>query len=650
MFLLTCISVCGTNVTNNSLRYNIVCGNGICELTENSINCPNDCSKEILQYTTDLISPVLNAGENRTFFIELSNNKNKVVDITLESDKKISPYLEFMNRTQIQANDSKKIFVNVSIPSNFSLGKLQGDLTIKINSDKRTQWISVPLSIEVFKDLQMYEFRLDLPKKEYISNEEIYLIAEIVANNDISRNSSLSINLISNNSIENMYFENITIMPGFQRRSIRFPLNSTNEGQYYISGILTMNNKNLSDQNNFFVKNIFWTPQKITLFVAFITLVTLTFGGIYAHKKYSAWRLAKMRYIPPEFDKIPGKKNGNICVGKIPETTKRAFLDPNDLTRHALFAGSTGSGKSVSASVIIEELLLNKLPVIVFDPTCQWTGFVKQLQDRNIFQAYKQFNMKDEDARSFKGLIYNIEKTKFEIEFEKYMNPGEITIFNLNRLKPGEYDQAVQHVISKMFEHQWEEATQLKMVVVFDEVHRLLEKYGGKGGYIALEKACREFRKWGIGLIMVSQVSADFKQAVAGNIMTEFQLNTKSMEDIQKIAHKYGESFSSKISRQGIGVAMVQNASYNNGKPWFIHLRPPYHDPHKISEEALDMYGEYSKKIYELEERIKKAEAKGSEFENAKLELKLTKNKLKEGYFKMVEIYLQNIEKQIPDK
>jgi len=86
--------------------------------------------------------------------------------------------------------------------------------------------------------------------------------------------------------------------------------------------------------------------------------------------------------------------------------------------------------------------------------------------------------------------------------------------------------------------------------LVFDEVHRLLEKYGGKGGYVALEKACREFRKWGIGLIMVSQVSTDFKEAVAGNIMTEVQLNTKSMDDIKRIAHKYGVDYSSKISRQ----------------------------------------------------------------------------------------------------
>jgi len=225
-------------------------------------------------------------------------------------------------------------------------------------------------------------------------------------------------------------------------------------------------------------------------------------------------------------------------LGKIPETTRKAYYDPNDLTTHALVAGSTGSGKSVAASVFVEEALLNDVAVVIFDPTSQWTGFLAPNKDENLFKFYNQFGMKREDARSFKGLIYRVDTPNVSIDFKKYMTPGEVTVFDLTQVKQGGYDQAVMHIVDTIFQMGWEESPELKLLIVFDECHRLLEKYGGKGGYVALEKAAREFRKWGIGLIMASQISADFKEAVAGNILSEIQLNTKSIEDIKKIEQK----------------------------------------------------------------------------------------------------------------
>ena len=354
-----------------------------------------------------------------------------------------------------------------------------------------------------------------------------------------------------------------------------------------------------------------------------------------------------MRYIPPDFNTLPKKGPRMLKVGKIAETPKVAYLDPDDLTTHALVAGSTGSGKSVTASVIVEEVLKLNIPVIIFDPTSQWTGFVKQLKDPDIMKHYREFGLKPEDARSFRGLIYSVKDPNIDLDFKKYMNPGELTIFNLSYLKPGEYDQAVLHIVDKIFKMSWPESGSLKMLLVFDEVHRLLEKYGGKGGYVALEKGAREFRKWGIGLIMVSQVSTDFKEAVAGNIMTEIQLNTKSMDDIKRIANKYGPEYSSKISRMGIGVAMIQNSKYNNGKPWFVQFRPPLHDPHKLDDKELELYEKYSKKLDELELMLNKAKAKGKDVKDVALELKLTKDKLKDGNFKMVEMYLKSLEDSI---
>ena len=47
---------------------------------------------------------------------------------------------------------------------------------------------------------------------------------------------------------------------------------------------------------------------------------------------------------------------------------RRVFYNMNDLTRHAVVLGTTGSGKTVMAKVLIEEALIRKIPVIAIDP------------------------------------------------------------------------------------------------------------------------------------------------------------------------------------------------------------------------------------------------------------------------------------------
>jgi hypothetical protein len=229
------------------------------------------------------------------------------------------------------------------------------------------------------------------------------------------------------------------------------------------------------------------------------------------------------------------------------------------------------------------------------------------------------------------------------------MNPGEITVFTLNKLKPGEYDDAVRNIIDTIFAHGWEESTKLRMVVVFDEVHRLLEKYGGKGGYVALERACREFRKWGIGLIMVSQVLSDFKEAIKGNVLTEIQLHTKSLGDLARIEKKYGLDYAKRVTKLEVGVGMMQNPKYNEGRPWFIAFRPTWHEPHKIPDKDMEVYREYAAMLEEIEAKIESMEKAGKDVFDLKTELKLAKDKLKKGRFRMAKIYIDSLKKHLSE-
>jgi hypothetical protein len=217
----------------------------------------------------------------------------------------------------------------------------------------------------------------------------------------------------------------------------------------------------------------------------------------------------------------------------------------------------------------------------------------------------------------------------------------------MNKLGPGEYDVAVKNIINAIFRTGWEESTKLKMLMVFDEVHRLLEKYGGIGGYLSLEQACREFRKWGIGILMCSQVLADFKEAIAGNVLTDIQLNTKSLIDIRKVETKYGSEYATRISRQGVGVGMLQNPKYNEGKPYFVQFRPTWHNPHKITDEEMEFYKEFAQRLEVIEQKIESMKKSKRDTSDLEIELKLAKDKLKQGRFRMAKIYITSLEEHL---
>ncbi len=420
-------------------------------------------------------------------------------------------------------------------------------------------------------------------------------------------------------------------------------------GDYYVQAHTSQDNETLTATSTVSVTDPFWTAPRMRILLFMIVGGIIIGGGIYTQRWYWTRKEEGARYVfPVDYSRLPVEDEENYWVGKVAETQKSAFVDPSDLTTHAIVSGSTGSGKSVTASVIVEEALENDVPVVVFDPTAQWTGFVKELRDDNLLEHYSRFDLNEEnDPHPYRGIIQEIKTEDPDLDFDELRSPGEITVFTLNQLTTEEFDQAVRKIIDQIFEKEWEESPDLELLIVFDEVHRLLEEYGGQGGYHALEKGAREFRKWGIGLMMCSQVTADFKQAVSGNIMTEIQMQTKSMEDIERVEKKYGEQFAKRISSEDVGVGMIQNSNYNDGDPWFVDFRPTYHNPHKIPDKELEKYHELSQELSKLRDKLSEKEEGGEDVRDKDLELQLAENKLKEGRFKMAKMYIDSLKDEM---
>jgi hypothetical protein len=129
--------------------------------------------------------------------------------------------------------------------------------------------------------------------------------------------------------------------------------------------------------------------------------------------------------------------------------------------------------------------------------------------------------------------------------------------------------------------------------------------------------------------------------------MTEIQMQTKSMEDINRVEKKYGEEFAKRISSEDVGTGMIQNSNYNDGEPWFVDFRPTYHNPHKIPDSEMEKYHNLSEEVDGVKKELKKREEQGQDTRDKDLELQLAENKLKEGRFKMANMYIDSLKDEM---
>lgn len=631
---------------NRAEAVKIVCGNDICEVGENADNCPEDCLREFpLRVDTNLYDARLFPGESKSYWMSLENRFAKNISVYLEFSESVRELLSLDQQSIIvPANGSAMVNMSITIPKNMTFGTYGGYIVATAGGDKKI----VPFTITILESAaSIFSIEVGLMADQIAPNGKIDFVVNLVNLGDkgiypitltyIIRNPK-------NKDILKEYRSNVSLETTIAlSESMDISVNET--GFYTLEVQANYKGKVIMDVATFqVVKPIFESPLTLALLVlALFTIVAV--GNTYIWRYYNAWkkeREKQQRYFYAlDYGAVP--KDG-FRMGKFAQKDNWFFYDPRDLSTHVIIAGATGSGKSVSASIFAEEALEKKIPVIVFDPTAQWTGFVKPCKDKNLLNRYSYFKMDDFDIKSYPGLIYDVETPDFKLDIKKFINPGEITVFCLNRLKPGEYDIAVNNIISSIFGQTWEESTELKVLVVFDEVHRLLEKYGGSGGYVSLEKAAREFRKWGIGVVMCSQVLADFKEAIAGNVLTEVQLNTKSLSDIDKVKTKYGDKYAERIARMAVGVGLVQHPKYNSGKPFFVEFRPTKHNPHKITDEELAIYKNYTERLDSIGAKLELMKKKGIYTENYEIDYKLALDKLKKGNFRMAEVYISSLE------
>ncbi len=532
------------------------------------------------------------SGNIYTDSINIKNKINNDVKISFSFTDDLENIISLeSDGSLIEANNFSVVYF-----SKYGVGvrTYSGDFIISGNINER-----IPVNITVVNSsFEPKFFASIIPNKKKITlKQEVDFQVQIdrLRNEEIM-NVSLNYSLINRETNETYHLggEVKDILSSYKvRKKYKLPENIV-IGSYLIEMSTTYQNEIDLTQTEISITIPFWSRKLFGVIpfwiIAMIVIILLILAVVYFILKRIIEK--RKKYKMQLFTKtLPKKSEDTFWFGTVAETKIPAYYEKDLFTTHGVVAGATGGGKSIAAQVIIEEALLKNIAVIVFDPTAQWSGMLRKNEDKKMLSYYQKFGMKPGDARAFPGNVKQIRNERQLINIEKFINPGQIQIFTMNKLTPAQIDIFVESIIVSIFNADPKEYPGLRVMLVFDEVHRLLPKFGGSGrGFLQIERACREFRKWGYGVMLVSQVLSDFVGEIKANINTELQMRTRDESDLNRIKTKYGEEFLQSLIKASVGVGMFVNPKYNRGRPYFINFRPILHNTRRLSDEVLEKY------------------------------------------------------------
>jgi len=616
-------------------------------------------SKPKLTAESNAISLDLYPGESTKSHISLHNGMNETKFLFFSVSDSIESFVSFLTPpTKLEAGEEESLGIQLSIPPETKPGVYWGEITI--GSYDKSVADKIPVNIRVS---ELKEKLLDLkiqPLSESVEPGQILRVQADIYNLGQTKRVDVQLQLhvidVQTEQVLAAIEEAIAIeTTGSVIKQLRIP-ESTKLGRYLLKGTAyySAGSRNSTLQATSFayvtISRPWWAASVmgVPIWSLLILFSVLTVSGV-SIRVYHVHQQKQQKYLRMlDFRDLPQPSQTAGFIGKVAETNIRTFIDMQKLQMHTVVAGATGGGKTIAAQVIVEEALKAGVGVIIFDPTAQWTGFLRKCTDKRMLGLYPKFQLSAKDARPFPGNIHIVGDARQIIDMKRYLRPGEINIFTLNKLDPKDIDLIVANTIRQVFKANLEESPTLKYLIVYEEVHRLLPKFGGSGdGFVQLERGAREFRKWGVGLLLISQVLSDFVGEIKANLGTEVQMRTRAESDLERIKLKYGEEFLKSIVKASEGAGMLENSSYNKGRPYFVEFRPILHSTTRLSDQELEKYDHYNRMLEDMSFQLEQLTGYKVDVFDTEVELKLAYENLRKGAFNMVDIYLESLEPKL---
>ena len=239
-----------------------------------------------------------------------------------------------------------------------------------------------------------------------------------------------------------------------------------------------------------------------------------------------------------------------------------------------LVSGASGSGKTVAAKVIAEELLDDSIPVLVFDATGQWERLGENNTNDEMLKRYRLFGMK-QAPRGYK--LQTIQQMTAVDEILDYKGA---TVFDLSGITDeADRVERVALALDNILEHfdSQKDSDELRLLIVVEEAHLWTLKEVGRDAIKFLDKAVRMLRKKGVGVMLVSHKMSDFDPTMRSSMNISVLFRTKYQGDLDSISKMLGSEFSKITPALPVGYSIFHLADL--GDPFVVAWRPTCSQP-----------------------------------------------------------------------
>lgn len=300
-------------------------------------------------------------------------------------------------------------------------------------------------------------------------------------------------------------------------------------------------------------------------------------------------------------DKVPGRwvsdlpKSGgwvgNVMYGN--HRSSNPFLFSMHKLSHGYVSGTTGSGKTFTGRVLVENAIIEGVNVVVFDTTRQWCGLALPASGR-ILRRYDTLGVSRDYARGFPVKLYTPMGAGLDVPPSPDVLLQGWNVVSLRGMDDRERCSIVRDVLQAAYDTHQEETERLKTLIVVEEAHSLLpNRVSPDAKGVATEvrnlidRIARELRKYGVNLLLITQSLSDFQREarmVREMTNTKFFMRTIDRTETQLVEQYISDTASGQVRNLNVGEALVFTPFIDGMK---VYIRPPFSHVGAVSDKQI---------------------------------------------------------------